>query len=92
MTRQYVVGELSALLGTLRQTPTGDLCLAVERLRHEIEGDSRGRLTALVLDALDLADQVCWASLERGDIEGFERCARTTVALQEFARGASLLA
>ncbi len=92
MTRQYVVGEFSGLLGGLEPAPPGPLADAIRRLRREIEGDSRGKLPTLALDALDLADAACWSALECGDVEGFRRCSRAVVVLRDFARSASLIA
>ena len=48
-------------------------------------------LPHLALEAPELTDTMCWAALERGDINGFQRCVSTAVALRDFTAAAGLL-
>jgi len=48
-------------------------------------------LPRLMCEALDLTDTLCLAALERGDVGGFHRHAKTAASLREFAASASLL-
>jgi hypothetical protein len=91
MTQQYLVGELSSLLGGLQPTPGVSLGEAVGNLRHEVEFSSLRKLPTLAQRALDLTDLVCRAALEEGDADAFCRCVGTAIALRDFAVSASLL-
>jgi hypothetical protein len=90
MTQEYIVGELSALLGEL-QPPPGEWLGAVNRLRGEVESSPVPQLPELAREALQLTDTICWAALERGDVRGFYGCATTAGALRDFADNARLL-
>ena len=91
MTQQYMVGELSSLLAGLCPAPEELLGDAVGKLRHRVEFSPLPMLPRLAREALDLADTVCWAALEQGDMADFCRYVGTAVALRDFAVGAGLL-
>jgi hypothetical protein len=91
VTQQYMIGELSSLLGEL-QPPEGEgLAGAVHALRREVECSGIGMLPTLAHEALRLTDMICWAALERGDSSVFIRCAHVASALAEFGDSAGLL-
>jgi hypothetical protein len=91
VTQQYVLGELSVLVGRL--CPDGRCSLAprVADLRHRVEQASLCGLGPLVAEAMEIAEAACWQLLEQADIDGFEREAAVTAALHEFAVCAGLL-
>ena len=91
MTQQYIVGELSSLLGSLQPAPGELLTDAVRTLRHEVEFSPLPTLPRLAHEALELTDLICRAALEQGDADGFCRCVGTAIALRDFAEGAGLL-
>ena len=90
MTQQYIVGELSSLLGDLQRTPGGRL-VAIRELRIEVESSPLRMLPRLAGEAMNLTDVSCWAALERGDVGGFRDCARIADALGELTDSARLL-
>lgn len=90
MTQQYIVGELSSLLGDLQRAPGGELA-AIRELRREVECSSLQLLPRLAREAVNLTDVICLAALEQGNVGGFRDCARTAVALGEFRDSARLL-
>ncbi len=90
MTRQYIVGELSSLLGDLQPAPR-EWVAAVGALRREVESAPLSMLPELAQKALSLTDMVCWAALEHGQASAFLGYAKTAVALREFAENAGLL-
>jgi hypothetical protein len=90
MTQQYLVGQLSVLLGEL-QPPPGEWLAAVNHLRGEVESSPLPQLPQRAREALQLTDTICWAALEHGDVSGFYRCATTAGALRDFSANARLL-
>lgn len=90
MTQQYIVGEFSALLGDLQPAP-GEWVAAIDDLRRAVESSPLPMFPALAHDALSLTDMVCWAALERGQVNAFVGYAKTAVALREFAENARLM-
>ena len=90
MTQQYIVGELSSLLGDLQRTPGGQLA-AIRELRREVECSPLQMLPRLARKAMNMTDVICWAALEPGNVGGFRDCARIAVALGEFTDSARLL-
>jgi hypothetical protein len=90
VTQQYIVGEFSSLLAELQPVP-GALLAAVDDLRREVECSPLPRLPLLAHRALNLADVICWAALEDGDVTGFCRYAKMACALGEFTENAGLL-
>ncbi len=90
VTQQYIVGELSSLLGDLR--PVSDRWgRKVDELRHEVEHASVPLLPQLVREAVGLTDQVCLDALEHEDVNGFGRYAEVGAALLEFSANAGLV-
>jgi hypothetical protein len=90
MTQQYLVGELSSLLAELEPVRR-DWAAAVHDLRRDVESSPLPVLPALAREAMNVADMICWAALEQGDVGGFCRCAQIAVALHEFSDNAGLL-
>lgn len=91
MTQQYLKGEFSLRLGEACGEPDNPAVPAVADLRRRVEEAPLTALPALVLEAVDVLDAVCWASLATGDVAAFEReCWRGT-QLREFATCAGLL-
>lgn len=93
MTEQYLVGELSVRLARLRDVagqPTFEC--AVTQLRREAETESLDSLPRLLLHALALGDQLCWASLARGEATAFDCQAEVCAELHDFGVSACLLA
>jgi hypothetical protein len=92
MTRQYVAGELSVLLGYLQAAATTE---ASERnawsLRHAAENEPFTALGSVTVRALALTEGLCWDSLNRGDIAAFTRQARVGAELHDFGVCAGLL-
>ena len=93
MTQQYLVGELSLLLGQLQQAAV-DLAFtrAAAGLRREAETCPLAALPALIVRALELGDDLCWSSLGRGDTAAFSRQAEVSAELREFGVCSSMLA
>ena len=91
MTQQYLIGELSLLLAELQPAPGRVLADAVDHLRQEIEAGPPEHVHVLALEAMTLADAICWAALEQGDLEGFSRYAERTTRLGEFTDSARWL-
>lgn len=92
MTKQYLVGEVSARLAGLEAAATrGPSLCDVARLRHEAETATFEGLTWVILRALALNEQLCWDSLQRGDFEAFERQAELGADLDDFGVCARLL-
>lgn len=91
MTRDYLIGELSARLGQLqaaaRHAATGD----VANLRHQVETRSATWLGTEVAQALTLADHLCWESLSQGDTAAFDRQAAIGAELRLFGTCAGLI-
>jgi hypothetical protein len=92
MTQQYLVGELSLLLGQL-QTALTDQASGVEvaHLRQRAETGPRPALASVAVRTLEVADWVCWDSLTRGDAAAFTRQATLCAELWEFGVCAGLL-
>ena len=92
MTRQYLAGELSVLLGHLQAAATTE---AATRdawfLRHAAETEPIPALGSVAVRALALAEGLCWDSLSRGDTAAFNRQARVCAELYEFGVCAGLL-
>ena len=90
MTQQYLIGQLSLLLGEL-EAPPGELLTAVSELRREVERSPVSVLPRLARDAIGLGDAIFWASLEQADASCFCDRARAAAALGEFADNAGFL-
>lgn len=92
MTQQYLVGELSHVLGELQAVAMNDATVGeIGRLRHEAETTSPAALAPLLRRAVALTNRVCWDALERGDAPTFVRAAAICAELREFGICASLL-
>ena len=93
MTQQYLAGELSLLLAELPAVVTTQAQLdAAVHLRHLAETVPVTALTLVVVRALELIDDLCWGSLQRGDVAAFTHQAALDAELHEFGVCACLLA
>ena len=92
MTQQYLLGELSLILGELQAVATNEAAVRdIARLRREAEAGPLAALAAVAACALALTDGWCWDSLMRGDSAAFTRQAAICGQLWEFAVCADLL-
>ena len=93
MTQQYLVGELSELLGLLEVSVPGGGSSArrVARLRREAENRGPAGLAGMAVRAVAMADALCWEALGRGDVAAFAREAEVAAELQRFGVCAGLL-
>jgi hypothetical protein len=93
MTQQYLVGELSELLGRFQVVAVdcGEWRASLVRLRWEAESAAPEALAQVVRQALALVDVVSGDALERGDLIAFFRIADVGTALREFGGCAGLL-
>lgn len=91
MTQQYLVGELSLILGELEAATTNDVAVRVAHLRHEVETTPPAALAEVAALAMKLTDSVCWDSLSRGETAAFVRGTRISAELWEFGLCARLL-
>jgi len=91
MTRQYLAGELSVLLGHLQAATTEAATRDAWFLRHAAETEPIPALRSVTVRALTLAEGLCWDSLNRGDTAAFTRQAAVCAELHEFGVCACLL-
>jgi hypothetical protein len=92
MTQQYLAGELSVLLDQLHEVATcPQHACAVDRLRQQAETVPVRALGWVTTSALHVAEALCWDSLARGDVAGFDRQAEASAHLHEFGVCAALL-
>ena len=92
MTRQYLLGELSLILGELQAVATDDAAVrAAGRLRQEAETTPPAALSPVVVRAVALTDRVCWNALARGETTTFLRETAICAELWEFGVCAGLL-
>ena len=92
MTQQYLLGELSLILGELQAVAANEAAVRdIARLRREAEAGSLAALASVAARALKLADGWCWDSLLRGDSAAFARQAAICAELWEFAVCAGLI-
>jgi hypothetical protein len=92
MTQQYLVGELSLILGELQSVATNAAAACdVARLRREAETQPIAVLASVAEPALTLTDEWCWESLRRDDPTAFVRQVALFVELWEFANCAGLV-
>ena len=74
MTQQYLVGELSLILGELHAVATNEAAVRdIARLRQEAETTLPTALAPVVERAVELTNRVCWDTLERRDVSTFVR-------------------
>ncbi len=92
MTRQYIAGELSLILGELQTVATSQATArAAARLRHEAETAPFTALASVAVRGLELTDRACWDSLAGGEIGAFDREAAICTELWRFGVCAGLL-
>ena len=92
MTQQYLLGELSLILGELQAVATNEAAVrTVMRLRQEAETTPPAALAPVVVRAVELTDRVCWDALARGETAAFMREAAICAELWEFGVCAGLL-
>jgi hypothetical protein len=92
MTQQYVVGELSLLLGQLQAAMASEASVAeVAHLRHRAETGPSSALASVAVRALAVAKWASWDSLIRGDVAAFVRQTAVCAELWEFSDCAGLL-
>ena len=92
MTRQYLAGELSVVLGHLQAAATTEASTRdAWSLRHAAETEPIPALRSVTVRALALAEGLCWDSLNRGDTSAFTRQAAVCAELHEFGVCACLL-
>ncbi len=92
MTHQYVAGELSILLAHLQAVTTTEAAARdAWSLRHAAETEPIRVLGSVTVRALALAEDLCWESLNHGDLAAFTRQARVCAELHEFGVCAGLL-
>jgi hypothetical protein len=90
MTRDYLIGELSARLERLQSASAGTAG-DLTRLRRRVETWPAAELRAETARALALADRLCWDSLSAGDTASFGRQAAIAADLRLFGICARLL-
>ncbi len=92
MTQQYLVGELSLILGELQAAATNAAAARdVARLRQEAETTPPTALGPVVARAVKLVDRVCWDALTQGESAAFIRDTAICAELWEFGVCAGLL-
>jgi hypothetical protein len=91
MTQDYLIGEMSVCLQRLEAAAEREAVGNVARLRREVEAGSLAGLAASAARALAVADDICWASLARGDGESFVCQAQASAELWQFAICARLI-
>jgi len=91
MTRQYLCGELSLRLASLRQLLGAGPAATIDDLRHRAESAAPATLPVIIADALQVCTASCWDALAAGDVAGFEQLAGQAAQLREFAVCAQLL-
>jgi hypothetical protein len=92
MTQQYLVGELSQILGELQAITTNEAAVRdTARLRQEAEATPPAALPPVVKRAVELTNRMCWDALERGGVATFVREVAICVELRELGVCAGLL-
>jgi hypothetical protein len=92
MTRQYLAGELSVLLGHLQAAAATEASgRDAWSLRQAAETEPVTALGSVTIRALALTESLCWDSLSRGDIAAFNRQAAVCAELHDFGVFAGLL-
>ncbi len=92
MTRQYIAGELSLILGELQTVATSPATAsAAARLRHEAEIVPFTALASVAVRGLELTDRACWDSLTGGELRAFDLEAAICTELWQFGVCAGLL-
>lgn len=92
MTRQYLAGELSVLLGHLQAATTTEASgRDAWSLRRAAETEPVTALGWVTVRALALTERLCWESLNQGDMAAFSRQAAVCTELHDFGVFAGLL-
>jgi len=92
MTQQYLVGELSLLLGELQAVATNEAAVReIARLRREAETTPPAALSPVVKRAVKLTNRVCCDTLEWGDVATFVREVAICAELRELGVCAGFL-
>jgi len=92
MTRQYVAGELSVLLGHLQAVTTSEASgREAWSLRDAAETRPVLALGPVAVRALALAECLCWDSLSEGDAAAFSSQAAVCAELHDFGVCSGLL-
>jgi len=92
MTQQYIAGELSLLLGQLQAVVSDDaLAKEVGHLRREAESWPTRALGIVTRRAIELADEICWDSLSKGDASALIAQAPICAQLREFGICAAMI-
>jgi hypothetical protein len=85
MTRQYLVGEFSAILGDLQDAGIDEVARGeVHRLRRQVEALPPTMLATPLIRAAELIERLCWRSLIRGDLQALMREMAVADELREF--------
>ena len=90
MTQEYLIGELSVRLEQLQSASAGTAA-DLARLRRRVETQPTAQLRTETVQALALADGLCWDSLSAGDTAAFDRQAAISADLRLFCICARLL-
>jgi hypothetical protein len=91
MTHNYLIAELSVRLGELQATAAHPSAPEFAALRQQVETGPPPGLRAAAVQALALADRLCWESLSRGDMAAFTRQAEISADLRLFGICSRLL-
>jgi hypothetical protein len=92
MTQQYLVGELSLILGELQAVATNETAVRdIGRLRQEAETTPPAALAPVVVRAVQLTNRVCWDALQRGEAAAFVREVAICAELRELGVCAGIL-
>ena len=91
MTRQYLIGELSARLEQLQAATPPAAARDVADLRCQVENHPVSWLPAELAQALALTDRACWDALESGDATTFARLSAAGSNLRLFGLSARLM-
>jgi hypothetical protein len=92
VTHNYLTAELSVRLGELQTAAGYDPPPELAALRHRVEAGLPPGLRAAAVQALRIADCLCWQSLSRGDAVAFSRQAEISADLRLFGVCSRLLA
>lgn len=90
MMHDHLIAELSVRLERLQSASTG-IVGDLARLRQRVETRPPCELHAEMVQALVLADRLCWDSLAKGDTAAFDRQAAISADLHAFGICARLL-
>ncbi len=92
MTQQYLVGELSLILGELEAVATNEAIVReIARMRQEVETTPPAALGPMMTRAVELTNRVCWDTLRLGDVATFVREVAICSELRELGVCAGLL-